>query len=330
MPVDFEARPGPATFSAEATLLDRWKGPLKTAHESGLASTFKGVAGLDVAYLIHRVPSPKAAIVLITGRTEPVRKYAELIDDLTRAGYSTYAMDHRGQGRSGRMLPNREKGHVESFDDYVTDLHTFVTQVVKPDTNAKVVLLAQSMGGAVALLAVDAYPDDFVAVVASAPMLEISTGSFPAPIASTLAASACGATDGTAYAVGSTDFTQETDLSKSSVTLSAARFEWKRVLYDESPELRIGGLTWRWLCESLTASSAAEQLGRFSSTPTLILQAANDRIVKPGGQNRYCAQAPRCQLTRIDGLHEHFAERDEFRNVAIERTLKFIDAQVTP
>lgn len=330
-PLDFDTLPGPKVFSAEATLADRWMGPLKASHDAGQKGSFKGVGDVDLAYLIHRVATPKAAVVLITGRTEPVRKYAELIDDLNRAGYSTYALDHRGQGASGRMLPNPQKGYVASFDDYVTDLHTFVTTVVKPDTTTKVFLVAHSMGGAVALLAVDAYPEDFAAVVTTSPMLELNTGAFPAPIASTLGAAACGATDGSAYAIGSGDFREEVDFSKSTVTKSLARFDWKRQLFAESPELRLGGLTWRWLCESLTASSNAEQLGRYSSTPTLIIQAGQDSIVNAGGQNRYCAAAPRCQLTRLEqAQHESYAEVDEVRNVAVERTLKFFDAQVMP
>lgn len=330
-PLDFDALPGPRTFSAEATLEARWAGPLKAAHDAGQRGTFKGVDGVDIAWLIHRVPSPKAAVVLVTGRTEPIRKYAELLDDLRAAGYSTYAMDHRGQGASGRMLSNPQKGYVASFDDYVSDLHTFVSTVVKADTNAKVFLVAHSMGGAVGLLTVDAYPEDFAAVVASSPMLEINTGAFPAPIAGTLGAAACGASDGSAYAIGSGDFREEADFSKSTVTSSEARFWWKRQLFADAPELRLGGLTWRWLCESLTASSNAEQLGRYSSTPTLILQAGKDTVVKPGGQQRYCEAAPRCQLTRIDdAMHEHFAERDELRNVAVERTLKFFERAVTP
>lgn len=329
--LDFDALPGAKTFSEEATLAMRWAGPLRAATDAGQRGSFKGVADLEIGYLIHRVASPKAAVVIITGRTEPVRKYAELIDDLNRAGYSTYAVDHRGQGFSGRMLPNPQKGYVATFDDYVTDLHTFVSTVVKPDTNAKIFLLAHSMGGAVGLLTVDAFPDDFAAVVTSSPMLDINTGGFPAPIASSLGAAACGASDGTAYAIGSGDFKEEADFSKSTVTQSLARFEWKRQLFADSPELKVGGLTWRWLCESLTASSHAEQLGRYSSTPTLILQAGKDTIVNPGGQQRYCDAAPRCQLERnAESMHEHFAERDELRNFAVERTLKFFDAQVTP
>ncbi|MCU0700517.1 MAG: alpha/beta fold hydrolase [Myxococcaceae bacterium] len=327
--LDFDALPGPTTFSPEATLLERWAGPLKAAHDAGERGSFKGVADVDIAYLVHRVPNEKAAVVLLTGRTEPIRKYAELLDDLQRAGFSTFAMDHRGQGASGRLLPNPQRGYVVSFDDYVTDLHTFITTVVRPATSKKVFVVAHSMGGAVAVLANDLYPADADGLVLSSPMLEINTGAFPAPIASTLGAAACGASDGAAYAIGSSDFREETDFEKSTVTKSLPRFEWKRLLFNEAPELRLGGITWRWLCESLTASSYAEQLGRYSATPTLILQAGQDSIVKPGGQKRYCDAAPACQLTVIDeALHEHFAERDALRNRAVERTLKFLEAEV--
>lgn len=328
-PIDFEALPGPTLFSDEATLLSRWPGSLKERHERGEKGTFAGVDGVEIAYVIHRVPSPKAAVVLVTGRTEPVRKYAELIDDLNVHGYSTYAMDHRGQGASGRMLPNRDKGHVVSFQDYVSDLHRFVTTVVAKDTAAKRFLVAHSMGGAVGVLTIDAFPDDFAAAVLSSPMLEVETGAFPAVVASTLAATACGASDGTAYAVGSGDFREETDFSKSGVTKSLPRFDWKRLLFSESPELRLGGLTWKWLCESLSGSSAAERVGAFSTTPTLILQAENDIFVRAGGQNRYCAAARACQIwVAPDGLHEHYAERDALRNKAIEYTLKFLGVEV--
>ncbi|MCA2978472.1 MAG: alpha/beta fold hydrolase, partial [Myxococcaceae bacterium] len=228
--LDFDALPGPRAFSAEATLLERWAGPLKASHDAGQRGSFKGVGGVDIAWLVHRVPAEKAAVVLLTGRTEPVRKYAELLDDLNRAGFSTFAMDHRGQGASGRMLPNPQKGYVGSFDDYVTDVHTFISTVVRPATDKKVFVVAHSMGGAVAVLASDLYPTDADGMVLSSPMLEINTGGFPAPIASTLGAAACGATDGSDYAVGSSDFREETDLEKSTVTKSVARFEWKRQL----------------------------------------------------------------------------------------------------
>ena len=52
---------------------------------------------------------------------------------------------------------------------------------------------------------------------------------------------------------------------------------------------------------------------------------------KPGGQEKYCADAPRCTLSRVEGAkHEILQERDELRNLTMSRVVKFFDAQVTP
>jgi lysophospholipase len=95
--------------------------------------------------------------------------------------------------------------------------------------------------------------------------------------------------------------------------------------------LRLGGTTWRWLCEALTASSAIQSLGRYSPVPTLIMQAGEDRLVNTGAQDRYCADAPRCQLTRFpSSKHEVFHERDDIRNEAVSQVIKFLNERVKP
>ena len=329
-PLDFDALPGPTAFSTEATLAARWPGTLKDSHDSGERGSLKGVGGVELQYLILRVPAPKAAVVFLAGRTEPIRKYAELFDDLNRNGYSVYAMDVRGQGASGRMLPNPQKGYVYSFQDYVDDLHSFVTTVVKKDTTKKVFLVAHSMSGATSVLAADQYPEDFAGVALSSPMLEIDPGSYPAPLAGTLGETFCGTTDGTGYIIGAGDFTEETDFSKSTVTNSLARWTWKVQLTKDVPELKVGGPTWRWTCESLAASSTAAGLGAFATVPVLLFQAGKDTIVKPGGQKRYCDASPVCQLVlNAEAKHEQYVETDAVRDFALSRTLKFFDAEVT-
>lgn len=331
VPLDFAALPGPTGLSAEATLATRWETTLKAHQRAGEAVSFAGVDGVIVRGLIHRVNNPKAGVVILTGRTEPIEKCAELIDDLNNAGFSTYAMDHRGQGSSDRLLPNRDKGHVAYFEDYVTDLHTFITTIVKKDAPKNLFIVAHSLGGAVATLYADAHADQISGLALSAPMFEILTTGFPPSIASTLSLTACSATDGTAYALGSSDYKEEADFAKNSVSSSEARWQWKRLLVRDDPSLRLGGVTWHWLCESLTASSAIPPLGKYSPLPTLIMQAGNDLVVKPGGQDTYCAEAPRCQLTHFpDSKHELFHERDEIRNEAVSQVIKFINARSTP
>jgi lysophospholipase len=249
------------------------------------------VRGVNIAYRVHRVMNPKAAVVIIPGRTEAIIKFAELARDLTAQGYSTYSVTLRGQGEAGRMLSDQDKGYVEYFDDYLKDTHAFITTKVKTD-NARVFMVAHSLGGAVAVLVNDEYPDDVQALALSSPMLDINLGAFPPPVAATLGEGICGVTDGTGYVLGAGDYERETDFENNSVTHSLNRWKWKIGQLDDDPSIRLGGTTWRWLCQALDASTRASMSGRYSSTPTLMFIAGKDTIVNAPGQEKYCADAP--------------------------------------
>ena len=333
-PFDFEAHPTPSpeAFNPEANLLAQWGegGVLRDFWNSGAEGSFEGVDGVTIAYRVHRAVNPKAAVVLVPGRTEAIIKFAEVARDLVAQGYSTYALTLRGQGEAGRMLADPDKGYVAWFDDYVADTHRFITTVVKPE-QPRVFLLAHSLGGAVAVLLVDEHPDDVAALAMTSPMLEIELGGFPAPVAASIAAGICDASDGSGYTLGAGPYAEETDFPKNTVTNSLPRWTWKVQQLHDDERIRLGGTTWRWLCQALVASSRAQGLGKFSSTPTLLFQAGADTIVKPGGQEKYCADAPRCTLSRVEGAkHEILQERDELRNLTLSRVVKFFDAQVTP
>ncbi len=65
-------------------------------------------------------------------RIESYVKYAELAYDLFHLGFDIFIIDHRGQGRSGRMLSDPHRGHVDHFNDYVEDLAAFWQQEIEP------------------------------------------------------------------------------------------------------------------------------------------------------------------------------------------------------
>ena len=75
-------------------------------------------------------------MVLLQGRAEFVEKYGETVGDLGARGFAVYALDWRGQGRSGRVLKDPRKGHVVSYDDYLKDLDLFLERLVVPDAPA--------------------------------------------------------------------------------------------------------------------------------------------------------------------------------------------------
>lgn len=62
---------------------------------------FTDAHGVAIVYDVHPATEPRAVIQLLHGVGEHAGRYAALITALTGAGYTVYADDHRGHGRTG-------------------------------------------------------------------------------------------------------------------------------------------------------------------------------------------------------------------------------------
>jgi lysophospholipase len=322
-----------ARFASEVQPL--WSQRVKRGH-------FVGVGGIQLAYAAVDVPDERAAVVIVTGRTENILKYQEVVADLVRQGYSAYVYDHRGQGFSDRLLPDepgeREKGHVRRFDDYVDDLQTFVDKVVRKTPNRRLLLLAHSMGGGVATRHLERFPGTFVAAALSSPMHQ--------PNARILvsADSSCGwfRFTGWAFSESWAGFTPKPyshgpyDEKTNIYTHSPVR--WAQVLQveNEHRKVRLGGPTRGWVDEACSASARMiDQAGKIK-TPVLVLQAGDDEAVTPEGQDQFCAAlaqggGAQCETgkpVRLEGArHELLIESDAHRVPAMTAILGFFDRQ---
>lgn len=65
--------------------------------------TFTDAYGIRIFFDVHpaQTPSPRAVVQLLHGVGEHAGRYGALIAALTAAGYTVYADDHRGHGRTG-------------------------------------------------------------------------------------------------------------------------------------------------------------------------------------------------------------------------------------
>src|SRR5208283_91697 len=107
--------------------------------------------------------TPRAECVMVGGFTECIEKYFETIGDLTRLGLSVWCLDWRGQGGSerSRRLPSRPR--PRRFDRDATDLALFAETLPTPPRPR--LLIAHSMGGAIALLSLHRRPGLFDAAI---------------------------------------------------------------------------------------------------------------------------------------------------------------------
>lgn len=287
---------------------------------------FKGIGGLSLSYAKLEFSNEKGALIISSGRTESHVKYAELIYDLSQAGYSIYILDHRGQGFSTRLLDDPQKGYVEIFDDYVTDLKIFVDTIVNSKYHLKRFVLAHSMGGTIATLYAQKHPHDFDGLILCAPMLQIDTGALPQAVVTLLANGLTALGRGEAYVPGRGGYDPDKPFEGNDLTHSQTRYSMNKELISRHPEIALGGPTNRWLKEALKAGRRAGEEAMKIEIPVLLLQAGADRVVKPGGQDEFCGKAKNCvKVIMADANHEILMEADKTRDEALTHILNFLN-----
>jgi lysophospholipase len=284
--------------------------------------SFVGRDGVRIEYVVLQHADEIGALVISSGRTESYLKYAELAYELRDVGVSIYIMDHRGQGFSGRMLDDPQKGYVYDFSDYVADFGTFMDSVVMATPHAKVLGLAHSMGGPILASYLEQQPGTFDAVVLSSPMMEINAGWLSETAAWAAAEAATAIGFGEHYAIGKGPYNAA---AANDVSHSATRYAVNSDFVAAHPEIALGGPTYRWVEQAVEGERAARGDAAGSiDAPILLLQSGADQIVMPGGQETFCFNAPDCRLQTIDGAgHELVQERDDLRVQALDAMSAF-------
>ena len=321
-------------FNSESSLGDSLPDEISFFWRKGLFDLFSGIDGINIHYaqfIQEQAECP--TIVIVPGRCESYLKYQELSFDFYCQGYSVFIIDHRGQGLSGRMLQNVDKGYVANFQDYVDDLHYFIEKIVTPRSSEKPYLLAHSMGGAIATRFMQDSPDAIKAAVISSPMLGFYSGLLPKSLAKILVAVKLKFNNLVSttpwYFFGQKDYSLKS-FSENKLTHSVQRYQYFVDLYKKNKVIQLGGVTTHWLAQSIEAQKEIFAKLAQLKTPILLLQACGDTIVCQQAQNNFCQQlhtlqpqsCPNGVPSRIDtAFHELFFETDAIRNQAITQSL---------
>ncbi len=133
---------------------------------------FDDAYGITIVYDVYEAADPRGVVQLLHGVGEHAGRYAALIEALVADGYTVYADDHRGHGRTGlrqwggdhAKLGRLGPGGLGAAREAVWTL----TQIIRerhPDL--PLVLLGHSWGSFLAQMLLDRHPDAFDAVVLS-------------------------------------------------------------------------------------------------------------------------------------------------------------------
>lgn len=110
-----------------------------------LVETLEAVDGLELYCEVHTSPEPKGVILAIHDYGEHSGVYRNLFHRLCQEGYSIYAADLRGHGKS----PG-ERGLIARFDDYLEDLDLLVARIKDRDSTQPLFLMGQGLGALIA------------------------------------------------------------------------------------------------------------------------------------------------------------------------------------
>ena len=300
---------------------------------TSLFSFFKTYDDLSIRYAIRPCRSKKksGSIILLGGRREFIEKYTETVTELNGRNFDVYAMDWRGQGLSARQLPNRHKGYVRSYDDYLEDLNRFFKEVIQPRAVLPCIILAHSMGGHIVLRFLHDHPNSVEKAILTAPMVDIASSSFKGLLIRVFVRLAVSAGLDKAYVQGSGDYrAADQNFNGNRLTSDPERFWDEQKAIVVNPDLALGGVTYGWLKASLESIDILKGTGypEAIQTPVLIVGAGSDRVVSVEAQENICDRLP-CGRIRIipQSRHEVLKETDPIRSVFWQAFDRFIETR---
>lgn len=307
-------------------------GPLNDFWRQREEAEFIGVDEIPVRFVRFSAAGNDRVIVVCPGRIESYVKYAELAYDLFHSGFDVLIIDHRGQGLSGRLLDDSHRGHVVNFSDYVDDFAAFWQQEVATGPWLRRYILGHSMGGAISTLFLQRYPKQCDAIVLCAPMFGIIMRLPDWMVRHILEFAEGHQRIRESYAMG-TGRWHALPFSLNILTHSPERYRRNLGFYADNPALRVGGPTYHWVREGVKAGEQILAGVGDDDTPTLLIQAEEERVVDNRMHNRYCelraAAGKPCEgdtpLVIKGAYHEILFEKDDMRSVALSAIVEFFN-----
>jgi alpha-beta hydrolase superfamily lysophospholipase len=131
---------------------------------------FVDAQGVTIYYYVWNAAKPKAIVQLAHGLGDHAARYEDLAQVLVNQGYTVYADDHRGHGRTGLAQHDGDRSKLGRLGDgghraAVADLHQFTGVIQKNHPGVPIVYLGHSWGSLLGQDLINEHIADFAAVV---------------------------------------------------------------------------------------------------------------------------------------------------------------------
>ncbi len=283
--------------------------------------------GHKIHYAFGMPPASRGIVVLLPGLSEFSEKYYETARDLLARGFGVWIIDWAYQGRSSRLDTFPMRRTSDGFETDVQDLHKLISDHILPAANgAPLIMLGHSMGGHLGLRYLATHAGLFKSAILSAPMLGIRQISNIPHFLLSLLLFILRPFYGR-YVPGERDWHEAmrksdgTDIFSSDPVRDRLHHHWSL----HYPELRIGGVTFRWVYEAVRSCRWLMPRLPKITIPVLLAAAQDDKIVDNAAIARAAALLPAGRMITLPGAHhEIMMERDDVRNRFFEGFDKWV------
>jgi alpha-beta hydrolase superfamily lysophospholipase len=234
---------------------------------------------------------PKAVLAVVHGYGEHSGRYLNPVSYFVPRGLALYAYDLRGHGQSPGP-----RGHINRFDEFLSDTDAFLKLVRRFHPGLKLFLLGHSLGGLIVSAYVENYPaSDLSGLIMSSAFLgfKMQVPAFKAAVGRVMS--------GLMPAM-----TMKNDLSAALLSHDPA----VAAAYDTDP-LNHHGATARFFTEVAAAQARALERAGEVRLPLTVMYAGDDQIADPECSRVFFERAASADRTtrRYDGYyHEIFNE----------------------
>lgn len=267
----------------------------------------------------------KKAIIFSPGRSEYIEKYQSLINDLWIPEDCAFIVaDHRGQGASGAA-----RGHVESYEDYASDLSLVIENSI--GTQTPYVIIGHSMGALIALYGTMSHAIRPIGLALSSPLLALPERPVPGGLQSKICSLLCKG----GFATTHTGFGLHDKASFASNRLTNDYQRFKIIKNSPYPS---PSPTFGWVTQTYKATMFVRNTKNISeyNVPTLLMTAGNETVVNPAGFKDWRIKVSRYSSAKLTyhnipgAKHELFFEAPQFYNKTIQWTNQWLKELLLP
>nr|WP_244978005.1 alpha/beta hydrolase [Aureimonas jatrophae] len=268
----------------------------------------------------------RGTVLILQGRNETVEKYFETMGDLLAEGFAVATFDWRGQGASSRSTPLASVGHVASIEQLALDLEHVLEHLVPERMPGPVAILAHSLGGLVALHAMERIEGSVERLVLSAPLVQIPGSRTTRRLIGAVCALLHGT--GLGFLPVRRAALPGAEPERSDLSSDPARLRRNAALARASGDWAVSGLSASWLravlksCRRLERSDVIARMG----IPTLVLTAGADSVVSPQASSQLAWRMRTGHGITVPGArHELLQEADRYRAPVLAATIGFLE-----